>query len=134
MGINQPYKPMEYRLAFEPKRKWVDVFVNDRHVGFVKWIGKDRNHYGFFSKGNNQSYLHLLPTDFTKVMIAASKPAIERYRELQPIVVPVLQMYKCNNCQWRGQVGESIEMECCDVCPECKSEDLHIYNQDEDQE
>lgn len=45
-----------------------------------------------------------------------------------------LQMYKCNNCQWRGQVGESIETETCDVCPECKSEDLLLYNENEDQE
>lgn len=44
-----------------------------------------------------------------------------------------LQMYKCTNCQWRGQVGESIETEAFDICPECKSEDLIIYDEDEDQ-
>lgn len=37
-----------------------------------------------------------------------------------------LQMYKCNNCQWRGQVGESIETESFDICPECKSDDLML--------
>lgn len=40
-----------------------------------------------------------------------------------------LQMYECNSCLWYGQVGESIETESCDICPECKSEDLKLCDE-----
>jgi len=71
----------KYSVVFQQEVGLVSVFIGSQKVGYVRWI-QEKEHYGFFTFTNVQSYLMLLPRDFMAVMAAVYAPAVKQYKEL----------------------------------------------------